>query len=108
MIKHITIYKGLYQVCGIEYPIMRLDGSPVEVSYNGPAFVEGNRINIENGRTEVVSFLISDTPTYESVQYDAGRQHALRQQRRREPKNVSSQYWYGWYNTWEDKKRGSI
>ena len=103
--RNVWITNGKLLVSDLEYQLKNADGTDSELTYMGLAMVDGNHVAIEFGRTFVKDLYASDTATEESTQRYLGKEHAKRQQRRREPKNVSQAYYFGWYNEWEEKKK---
>ena len=102
--KLINIIDGRIGCYGLEYQLYKADGTEAKLYYNGVGYRFEGKVVIEVSRTNVLEFTLSDTPTYESVQRELGREHARKQQRMREPKNVSYEYRWGWRDEWEKKK----
>lgn len=105
MIQQVVVIDGKLSVGDLQYQLYKEhDGSELTGDWRGTGNIEGGYLFCDFG-LNVGRYKIARYATKESTEYSNGKAHALRQTRRREPKNVSSSYWQGWYYTWEQRKR---
>ena len=115
MIKRVAIYKGELDVPGFDgepglsYKLAPLDDAPFVREFRGDGNREGNQLTIWKGdiRTTVAigSYLVSDTPTPESLDYYNGYQHGKKQKIMRWPASKPERFVEGWREAWKERGR---
>lgn len=115
MIKRVTIYNGELDVPGFEgepglsYKLAPLDGAPLIKEFRGDAGRDGNRLTVWKGdirtATTIHEYLVSDTPTPDSLNYYNGYHHGKKQKIKRFPAGKPEQFGYGWIEAWKERGR---
>lgn len=91
---------------GVDYQLF-LHGKPVHGEYRGNAWVGSGVVNIDRGTT-VEELTMSDRPTPQSVDMYNGWHHAMKQKRRRDSDKWTGDFYRGWRNAWDERKKAGV
>lgn len=103
MFQTVNISNGKLIMGMLEWQIFDENGKTVDLDFRGEVIIQDNHFRIFQTANVVYDFIIAGHPTLSSVDYKNGYEKALSQQRRREPRNVSDDYYLGWQAGWKNK-----
>lgn len=104
MSQRIVVVNGELVIGLRRFPLESSDVDAHNFSYTGLACLQGNKMRVITGRSTIYDFDIGEA-TQESIDYEAGYERGMAQKRRREPRNQSTDFFYGWLLAWKERGR---
>lgn len=101
--ERVNIVNGHLLVGKRAFPLKSNDVDVSTFNYSGIANIQNSQMRVVIGRTTIYDFNIGEA-TQESIDYEAGHERGKAQKRKRQPRNVSSAFYYGWLDAWKDKE----
>ena len=98
----ITVVNGHLLIGKRSFPLTSSDIDVYQFSYTGKATLQGNRMRIIVSRSTIYDFEIG-AATQDSLEYEDGYEHGLKQKRLYVPKQCSTSFYYGLLDAHREK-----